>query len=344
MPRVTRSPPQPSNSEIKQVQSEPDIPLATSGEDFENINITSRHKRPRVETSPKSELQDFKTEFKEMLTSWKLESEKNLLKIVEKQDSTTSKLMTDIAELKTQNSEIQKTNLDIEKSMSFISQQYEDMAKQINALQNERQELKNTIKNLQLQVQDLQFKSRPSSIEIRNVPNKDKETPADLLNVVSSVGSALKVKIGPENVRDIYRLPAKPGNRKTIIAELTSVQTKNLIISSVRNSIKNPNKDLRINTHLIGLPGDKEPIYIAEYLPGTTRRLYHLAREFSKRNDYKFCWTSNGNIFLRKDKDSTNAILVSCEKILIDLERERNIGPGILRQSEEQPAISTQKL
>lgn len=344
MPRVQRSPPPPGTSSAVSRVPEPDLPQTMSGEDSENINVKTRHRRPRVDNSPVSGIQDFKKEIKQMLALWKTESDANLLKMVEEQNVTMVKLVADIGELKVQNLAIQKTNLDIEKSMSFISQQYEDMAKQIKVLQKERLEHKDYIKNLQTQVQDLQFKARPSSIEIRNVASKDRETTDDLLQIVSSVCSALKVNMGPKEIRDVYRLPAKTGNKKTIVAEFTTVQIKNQLISAVRGSIKNQNKDLRLNTHLIGLPGDKEPIYVAEHLPGSTRRLFHLAREFSKRNDYKFCWSTNGNIFLRKDKDCRQAILVSSEKILIELEKERNTGPGIPFEPEKHPGTSIQNL
>lgn len=86
----------------------------------------------------------------------------------------------------------------------------------------------------------------------------------------------MKVNLKPKEVHDVYRLPARTGNKKTIITALTTVETKNQLITAVR--------DQRLSTHLPGLPTyhhsqpNNLPIYIAEQIPGSKRRLFQLAR------------------------------------------------------------------
>ncbi|KAJ8704308.1 hypothetical protein PYW08_013032 [Mythimna loreyi] len=78
---------------------------------------------------------------------------------------------------------------------------------------------------------------------------------------------------------------------------------------------KGRGKDDKLNTSVMGMPGDRRPVYIAEHLPPSTKKLFYLAREFANKNAYKFCWISNGNIFLRKVEGDKH-ILVSPEKSL----------------------------
>ena len=46
-------------------------------------------------------------------------------------------------------------------------------------------------------------------------------------------------------------------------------------------------------------------IYINENLPIHTRNLFYHTRKFKREHDFKFAWTKNGTILLRKDEDST---------------------------------------
>uniref|UniRef100_A0A2H1W117 SFRICE_025839 n=1 Tax=Spodoptera frugiperda TaxID=7108 RepID=A0A2H1W117_SPOFR len=88
-----------------------------------------------------------------------------------------------------------------------------------------------------------------------------------------------------------------------------------ILITSVRDFNKTHPNDDRLNTKCIGLPGDRRPVYVAEYLPATSRKLFYEAREFAKQKGYKFCWTANGNIFLRKTEGVKQVLVKSVETL-----------------------------
>lgn len=327
MYRTTRhTPPNTPNNMISQTHSEPDISSVGATSEHENINIAARHKRARMENSPGSELRDFKLELKEeikqMLLSWKNDQETSFTKIITDQNVILSKLVAEISDLKLQNTQIQKTNLEIEKSMSFISQQYEEMKDYIITLQKERKDQKEYIENLESKVRDLQLASRSSSVEVRNIPPKENETMIDLTNVISKLGAALDLPIPSSTIRDIHRLPGKPGMNRSIIAEFTSVDMKNSLLATARRYNLRHEKECKLNTELIGLPGERRPVYIAEHLPPTAKKLFYLAREFAKQQGYQFCWSSSGNIFLRKEHGAKH-ILVKSEKHLLELRQQQ---------------------
>lgn len=86
---------------------------------------------------------------------------------------------------------------------------------------------------------------------------------------------------------------------------------------------KTLNRELRVedklNTKSIGLPGDRKPIFVDESL----KRLSHQAREFAKRNNYKFCWISNSKILLRKNSETKVIHTITSEPCFLKLEQEK---------------------
>ncbi|XP_075990335.1 uncharacterized protein LOC142985986 [Anticarsia gemmatalis] len=290
--------------------SDSDIPIsAVAGK--ENINTKSRNKRPCPNFSPTNQLSDVKEEIKAMLATWKVDQDSQITKLCEQQTALLNRLVSDVADLKKQTSVLRNSNLEIEKSMSFINGQFEDMKKQINSLQKERDTYRSSISHLESVIQDLQMSSRSSTIELRNIPTNPNETPLLLTSIVSKLGAMVNVDIAKTEVRDVYRLPGKTGTIRPIVAELNSVQTKVQLLESVRNFNKNRSKGDILSTQNLGIPGEPKPVYIAEHLSPSMRKLYFKAREFSKQNKYMFCWTKNGAIYLRKKPGDKHVRIVS---------------------------------
>lgn len=216
MPKTVRTPPPPTS---------PPAPVESDSGDTEQKNITRRGKRKLVCYSPETTNQikneivqmhnQFKEEITEMLTTWKAE-----------QDTTLSKIVSNIADLKVQFVEIQKTNVEIEKNVQFVSNKYDEMLNKIKDFEKNRAEFQENLSIFQNQLHDIQCTTRSASIELRNIPEKEKESYDDLKNVLQNTGRALQTDIKPSEIRDIYRLPGKTGGAKTIIAELSTVHAK----------------------------------------------------------------------------------------------------------------------
>ncbi|KAJ8704225.1 hypothetical protein PYW08_012949 [Mythimna loreyi] len=258
-----------------------------------------------------------------MLSTWKKEQEEHLAKLSHEQNTRFSKLVSDIAELKLQNVAIQKSNAEIEKSITFVTEQYDDMFRKIEVLQKESQQQKDHIIDLEMKIRDIQQLTRSSCIEIRNVPAVENESAADLTAIISKVGAAVDLTLCNSELRITYRLRGKPGTVRPIIAEFINVQIKNKLITSVRNFNKTHLNEGRLNTKCIGMPGDRRPVFVAEYLPISSRKLFYEAREFAKQKEFKFCWTVNGNIFLRKT-EGAKPVLVRSEQTLRNLKLDIN--------------------
>ncbi|KAJ8732157.1 hypothetical protein PYW08_014887 [Mythimna loreyi] len=304
--------------------SEPDINLAVSRS--ENVN-TNRSKRPRhaLDKSPSNVVVTC-SESEDTLKSWKDEHENSISVLIANQTAAMTKLTAEICEIKLQNAQIQASNAEIRssneeimKSMYFINQQFEDFKREIADLKKVRQEQRQYIESLERKIQDLQQKSRSSGIEIRNVPQSDSETSEGLVKTVCNLGKTVGMQITDSELRDIYRLPGKlsstPAASRPIIVEFASVLKKETLLSAVRSYNKDKSKDNKLNTEILGFPGKRQPVYVAEQLPSNTKKIFYLSRQFAKDNGFKFCWISNGNIFLRKI-EGEKQILVHSEKCL----------------------------
>lgn len=323
MSRLQRTPPPAEDKNltntIQKSSSDIDIPQALGGqEEHVNINILPRHKRFRSETSPNSQLEDYNMDLRTLLKTWKKDQDEYVNKLYEQQSSMLTKLVAEIADLKLQNSTIHIVNQEIKESMELINFNFEDMRQQIATLKRENHAYKSCINDLENKIQDLQQSTRSSCVVFRNIPNKENETISDLSSTIEKVGTAINMPLSKLEIRDIYRLPGKKGTNRPIVTEFMTVHTKNLLISNVRNYNKKQPKGETLNTHNIGFTGNSQPVYVAEHLPSSARKLFYKAREFAKDQKFTFCWTKDGNIFLRKEPGAQH-ILIKSERCLTDL-------------------------
>lgn len=288
MPRVVRSP---TGSGSQQTSDSDAVPATIeSAPSF----VSQRHKRQRESSEEK-----FLT-LKEEIKAMFIESEKKQESMFE---SKLNKLISEIADVKMQNMEIKKSNEDMEKNFAILTKQYEEVLKKVESLENERKQHLLKIVTLETTIEDMQRSSKSSSIEIRNVPlTSETETKSDLCNIVQNTCKVLNVAIPHTAIRDVFRINTKSG-KGTIIADLTSTILKTEIIQRVK-SYNKEHPDQRLNSNVIGIKGQSTPIYISEALTAKGRRLFFLARDIAKTKEYKFCWTKNGKIYLRKDEQA----------------------------------------
>ncbi|KAI5638301.1 hypothetical protein NE865_09116 [Phthorimaea operculella] len=309
-----------SKGTLNQSQSFPDMRIAA--EDTGNVNI-SRHKRPRPDLSPPSPIEK-NDSFSPKDSTKNDDKSDSISTFMATQSTLMTKLLFEVQQIKTQNTQIQQSNSNIEESMTFINKRFEELQKEVNDLKKERCEQKAYIESLETKIKDMQVKSRSSTIEIRNVPRQENETPATLENIVYNLGNTVGTPISRHQIRDIYRLPGDSKNTRPIVAEFTTVETQHKLLSATKAYSKGKNKlDEKLNTTKIGLPGTTRPIHVSEQLPLSTKKLLFKAQEFKRLYSYQFCWVSNGNIFLRF-KEGSNHVLIKSEQCLKNLAKEHN--------------------
>ncbi|KAG7299334.1 hypothetical protein JYU34_016260 [Plutella xylostella] len=146
---------------------------------------------------------------------------------------------------------------------------------------------------------------RKTSIEIKNVPKKNHETKEDLVNMVLCLSKITNTKIQTSDIKDIFRTQGKKDITKNtpIVVELGSTLTKTDLLKNCK-SFNIKNKDKLQAKHLGLTSSENTPIYVSEQLTAKGARLHFLARDLIKSKSFKFCWTSYGRVYVRRDEGS----------------------------------------
>lgn len=261
-------------------------------------NVTLRQKRRRSPSDDVSEkLAAFMAEFKDLLDALKKE-----------QNFKFEKLSAAVEEIKRQNVEIRT-------SVEFLSQKYDSIINQIDKLEKDRQQNLLQIQSLEIRMENYERLSRSTCIEIKNVPTVPSETKDKLLNTVISIGNSLNVPIKSHEVKDVFRINSRDPSNRTVLVDFTGVMMKEKIIQMYR---KGNRENIRLTTDKLKLPGPPKPLFISESLTPKMKRLFFLARDFAKLNEYSHCWISNGKVLLRK-KEGDKFIIVRSESDLSDI-------------------------
>lgn len=246
-------------------------------DDMDNCSqITKRIKR-KLDDFPHSAMSELKSMFRSFSTQ---------------QDSKLDSINQAISTLLDQNSEIQKT-------VEFMSKRYDDMIERMDYLEDENKTCKKQIKDLENKIEMLEKNSRSTSIEVRNVPKRDRESKDSLACVIRDIGTALKIQPGLQKneIRDIYRTKSS-----SIIVDFTTTTTKDMFISKSRifnKTMKDSNKP-QLNTSHINTQGPAHTIYISDFLTAKTKHIFFLARNLVKQKKIATCWTSYSKVYIRE--------------------------------------------
>lgn len=235
-----------------------------------------------------------------------------------------SMMETQLTEIRKNNDalkEIQQTNRNIESAVEFLSAQNDEFRKKIEKLENQSKEDKKCIVILEDKIEELLKNGRKSNFEIKNAPKTKDETKNDLIDMVVCLSKSIECPISKTDIKDIYRVRGKKDSNQNspIIVETSSVLLKNETLRKCKNfNIKNGGK-LRAK-HLGLRISEETPIYVSEHLTPKAARLFFLARELKRQKQYKYCWTSYGNVYLRMD-DNAAVIQVTNEAHITQLSK-----------------------
>jgi hypothetical protein len=313
---MQRTPPATSHPTLSISRSESDLPNVTLNTMASITNVTTRNKRQRTETSPDNSPilpsasssdgavvpgGDLRSDVIGLLSSWKDEQDRRLSEWKTDLDNTLSKLVTQVSDLQKECLLIRRANVEIERSIDFMNKKHEETIAKISIMEREKNANTEAIKVLENQIQDFNFQTRQATIEIRNVPLIENESYESLVKVVSTLGEKMDLCLGSGSIRDVYRLPGKLGVIRPIVAEFSSVHTRNELITRIRRFNRDKEINDKLNTETIGLPGMKKPIYVDEHIVPPRRKLLFDTRQFARKHNFS-AWHSNGRIFIRTEQ------------------------------------------
>lgn len=263
------------------VQSESSPDLSTLGQD---VNLLSRKRKHGG-----CDCMDRLEEIRALLSEAAAKSEEKL-----------AGLQASIAEISAQTAGIKK-------SMEFISKDYDDLKIKLTSLESGRESDRQRILELEEKIDSIDRQLYSTKIEIRNVPEKQKEDKESLLAIVTEAANVVGTPINGNDIRDVFRTKNK-NNISTITVDFISAITKDTIIKKARK-FNNENKQNKLCTAHLKLDGPSKPIYISEKLTPKAQRIYYLARRFAEDYAYKYCWTSYGKVLLRKVEGERHIVI-----------------------------------
>ncbi|CAG5014235.1 unnamed protein product [Parnassius apollo] len=224
--------------------------------------------------------------------------------------------MESINEIKQLSSDLLASNSEIEKSIEFLSCKYDEICGEIKNVHSQNMIYGDRLSKLENTTEEIERFSRSSSIEIRNLPINLPLSQDDQVVIACRIFSELSTKVQTSDIYDIRCLPSKQ-DTKTVLVTLNSVILKNQILKAFKEYNKK-NSGGKLNAKVLAPEYPGQLIYVSENLTARTRRLFYLAREFAKAENFKHCWTANCRVLLRKE-DNGKLIVLTSESQLSNL-------------------------
>ena len=204
--------------------------------------------------------------------------------------------------------------IEIKESQAFIGNQYDslkaeyDKLIEVNTLQKEEisnlksqaaalktQEIKDSIK-----VDELEQYGKRQNLEIVGVPEKEDE---NTNAIVLEVAKMLDVDIMSSHISTSHRLPKKKASSRNnygsspIIVRFTSRDIRNQIYANRKKARFEDLKNFSVT--------DTKNIFVNENLTPTRKQLFWKTKQEVKNNSWKYIWTHNGNVFVKKDDNAS---------------------------------------
>uniref|UniRef100_A0A0K8ST40 Zinc finger PHD-type domain-containing protein n=1 Tax=Lygus hesperus TaxID=30085 RepID=A0A0K8ST40_LYGHE len=199
-------------------------------------------------------------------------------------------------------------------SMGFFEDQFEDMKKDLSSLRatveeivtesgtlhEEHQELKGTVRYLTDKLNDLDQYLLSTTLEVKGIPQRKKE---NLHEILKTLARKIKAPFEDRDVESVSRIrsstksSATDSNSSKIVIKFSNTAIRNMWLKQMKVNRNIKAKDLNINF-------PETEIFINERLTAANDRLFWHVRKFARQHQYKFAWTVDGRMFLRKDSSA----------------------------------------
>lgn len=214
---------------------------------------------------------------------------------------------TEISQLRQQNVQIMQSNTEILELLQANAENFKQLNDKMNTLETKYLKTLHRIDELETHINNLEKHRNKNIVEVRNVPKQEKE---NLQSVLSLLYENLKLPPMPSVVQ-CYR---KGKHNAPIIIEFINFDDKEKLLKATKKYNKD-NISQKLNSSHLGFSGDIKPVYVSEPLTTMNKKILMTARNLVKEGQYKYCWTSRGNILIRKADGEPALEIRSCAQI-----------------------------
>jgi uncharacterized protein YoxC len=218
-------------------------------------------------------------------------------------------------------------------SVQFLSKKFDDVFKKVEELDNkvshvtlENKHLKAELLRLSTivdqqsnELDEIEQYSRRDCVEISGLPQENDE---DLNKLVVKIGSLMDVELDERDISISHRLPKSRSENQQVNRSAANASAK-IIVKFTRRDTKAKFYQGRLRlkdktTRDLGfLRSPEHKLYISESLSPRKNQLFKKCLKFKRDKFFRYIWTYNGRIYLRKNSTSpTHAI-----NVVADLEK-----------------------
>lgn len=202
-----------------------------------------------------------------------------------------------------------------QESLTFISSQFEEfkienaelkkvlgtVSTEIKCLKEENRTLRENLDAVSSRVKVLEDENikqqqwvRLQNIEITGIPEAKEENTID---IVQKITQHLGVAIEPSDLEFAHRVQprrvASAERARPIVVRLRQRYIKDQIIAAAR-------RRRNMNARDVGMGGENNRIFINEHLTKENKMLLRACKQRAKEVNFKYIWTKNCRIFVRK--------------------------------------------
>ena len=236
---------------------------------------------------------EIKTEILELKSSIKALTER-CNELEKSQDFVSKKYDTAIAALQSVKSEI--SNLD-KKHTTIVNSLEEKLGELAGTIDRQDQSLY----RVECALDETQQYLRRDCLEINGVPISSYVNPNQL---VKEVGLLAGVEIDDCHIAATHKLPDSKNVKNRLIVKFIQRDKREELYKHRKNLV---GKNI---SHLPSVEDGNGKIFINESLTSYRKRLFGRIREYKKKNNLKYLWTSNGKIMLKvNDTSPTQAFM-----------------------------------
>ena len=228
---------------------------------------------------------------------------------------------------------------ELDKAQTFISKQYDTVLSTVKDIKEYNENMKSQIQqteeninnlgkddyNLLVKLDELEQYARRDCLEITGIPIVPNDNPVILIQEASKI---IGVDLEASDISIAHRLPPSKKVKDRTIVKFTRRVKRDEIYNKRKHLKSKRTKDLpsvscEIESDAVS---HKAQIHINESLTPYRRRLFGRLLQFKRNQGYKFLWTTNGKILLKKSETSTTNSFTTHEEFDQFLDGQCNQG------------------
>ena len=214
---------------------------------------------------------------------------------------------------------------DLKTSVNFLNEMFEEMKKENKEMKEEMQSIKReneafkkeielakaTSVNATIKVNEMDNYLRLNNVELHGIPGASNENVDRIALGVLKIVEPSLVEGDIEMVKRLKSINNKDGSLRATNPILVKFKSREKRVAVISNRRKLAGVDFRrINLNT-------SSVFINDNLSSFSKALFYKANLLKKEKNWKYLWTSNGNILLKKH-ESAQAVMIRDES---DLEK-----------------------